>query len=251
MRNKLGIFVICLFCQFTIGQTNSRKSLHGQVVNKSLAIESGYVMNINANIRTFIGPNGLFDIMARPKDTLLFTGLVFQSKKVVLTEKDCAEALFSVPLDLVNIELKEVLVHKELKVKSLQGGSQGIVDTQFEDDKQSTAKNTAMYSDQTIKYGMDFVRIFKDVKKLLRKDEEIKEEVISDIAFVEYAKDNFTPDFYNKTLNLKQDEIELFLMYCSNDPESKRYLEPEEKFQLMDFMINKNKEFKKATVIQK
>ena len=88
MKNKFGIAIVCLFCQFVIGQTNSRKPLHGQVINKSLAIESGNVMNINANTRTFIGPNGLFDIMARPKDTLLFTGLAFPSKKIVLTEKD-------------------------------------------------------------------------------------------------------------------------------------------------------------------
>lgn len=251
MKNKFGIVIVCLFCQFVIGQTNSRKPLHGQVINKSLAIESGNVMNINANTRTFIGPNGLFDIMARPKDTLLFTGLAFQSKKIVLTEKDCAERLFSVPLDLVNIELKEVLVHKELKVKSLQGGSQGIVDLQFEDDKQSTAKNTVMYSDQTIKYGTDFVRIFKDVKKLLRRDVEVEDEVISDIAFVEYAKDNFTPDFYTKTLGLKKDEIELFLMYCSNDLESKQHLKEDQKFELMDFMINKNKDFKKVELSKK
>ena len=251
MKNKLGIFIVCLFCQFVLGQTNSRKSLHGQVVNSSLPIETGNVMNINANIRTFIGPNGLFDIMARPKDTLLFTGMAFQSKKVVLTEKDCAEVLFTVRLDLVNIELKEVLVHKELKVKSLQGGSQGIVDMQFEDDKLSSPTNTAMYSDQTIKYGTDFVRIFKDVKKLFRKDESVEEEVISDIAFVAYSKDNFTPDFFTKTLGLKDDEIDLFLMYCSNDAESKKHLEPEEKFELMDFMINKNKEFKKIEMKQK
>ena len=250
MKNSLKILVVCLFCQIALGQ-NSRKPLHGQVINKSQTIESGYVMNVNANVRTFIGLNGLFDIMARPKDTLLFTGVAFQSKKVVLTEKDCAEVLFTVPLDLVNIELKEVLVHKELKVKSLQGGSQGIVDLQFEDDKQSTAKNTAMYSDQTIKYGTDFVRIFKDVKKLLRKDEDVKEDVISDIAFVEYAKDNFAPDFYTKTLGLKEDEVELFLMYCSNDAESKKHLKPEEKFELMDFMINKNKEFKKVELHKK
>ena len=251
MKDKFGILILCLFFQFVIGQTNSRKPLHGQVVNKSLAIESGNVMNINANIRTFIGPNGLFDIMARPKDTLLFTGLAFQSKKIVLTEKDCAEKLFSVTLDLMNIELKEVLVHKELKVKSLQGGSQGIVDMQFEDDKLSSPKNTVMYSDQTIKYGTDFVRIFKDIKKLLRKDEEIKEEEISDIAFVEYAKDNFTPDFYTKTLGLKQDEVDLFLMYCSNDAESKRHLQEDQKFELMDFMINKNKDFKKVELTKK
>ncbi|MFB9110451.1 MULTISPECIES: hypothetical protein [Flavobacterium] len=251
MKNKLGIFVVCLFCQFITGQTNSRKPLHGQVINSSIPIETGNVMNINANKRTFIGPQGLFDIMARPKDTLLFTGMSFQSKKIVLTEKDCAEVLFSVPLDLVNVELKEVLVHKELKVKSLQGGSQGIVDTQFEDDSQSTPENKAMYSDQTIKYGTDFVRIFKDLKKLLSKDKEVQEEVITDIAFVAYAKDNFTKDFYTKTLGLKEDEIDLFLMYCSNDSESKRHLKEDQKFELMDFMINKNKDFKKAEVNKK
>jgi hypothetical protein len=250
MKNKLGILVVCLFCQIAIGQNDSRKSLHGQVVNSSLPIESGYVMNVNGKTRTFIGAGGLFDIMARPKDTLLFTGMAFQSKKIVLTEKDCAAVLFSVPLDLVNNQLKEVVVHKELKVKSLSGGSQGIVDMQFEDDKQSTAKNTVMYSDQTIKYGTDFVRIFKDVKKLLKKNDEVKEETITDIAFVEYAKANFKPDFFNKTLGLKEDEVELFLMYCSNDPESKKHLKPEEKFELLDFMITKNEEFKKVNVAE-
>ncbi|HEY1192672.1 hypothetical protein [Flavobacterium sp.] len=251
MKNKLGVLVVCLFCQVILGQNGSRKPLHGQVINDFLAIESGYVMNVNANVRTFIGSGGLFDIMARPKDTLLFSGIAFQSKKIVLTEKDCAEILFKTKLDLVNNELKEVVVHKELKVKSLGGGSQGIVDMQFEDDKQSTAKNNAMLSDQTIKYGMDFVRIFKDVKKLLSKKEDIKEEEVTDIAFVEYAKDNFTKDFYTKTLNLKEDEIELFLMYCSNDPHSKQMVDPDQKFQLIDFMINKNKEFKKVAAAKK
>ncbi|MEN2488072.1 hypothetical protein AAYQ05_09770 [Flavobacterium sp. B11] len=251
MKNKLGVLVVCLFCQFVVGQNGFRKPLHGQVINDFLAIESGYVMNINANTRTFIGSGGLFDIVAQPKDTLLFSGLTFQSKKVVLTEKDCDEVLLKVKLDLVNNQLKEVVVHKELKVKALQGGSQKYVDMQFEDDNQSVAKNNAMLSDQTIKYGTDFVRIFKDVKKLLSKKDEVREEEITDIAFVEYAKDNFTKDFYSKTLNLKDDEVELFLMYCSNDPHSKEMVDPDQKFQLMDFMINKNKEFKKAEANQK
>ncbi|WP_428230020.1 hypothetical protein [Flavobacterium sp.] len=251
MKNKLGILVVCLFCQIALGQNNSRKPLHGQAVNNTLAIESGYVLNISANVRTFIGTNGLFDIMAKPKDTLVFTGLAFQSKKIVLTEKDCAEVLFAVSLNLVSNELKEVLVHKDLKVKSVvSGDSQKYVDMQFEDDKQSTAKNIAMYSDQTIKYGTDFVRIFKDVKKLLSKNDEVKEETISDLAFIEYSRANFKPDFFTGTLGLKEDEIELFLMYCSNDPESKKHLDPDQKFELIDFLINKNKEFKKVKASQ-
>jgi hypothetical protein len=249
MKNKLGVFVVCLFCQIMFGQNGSRKSLHGQVTNKSLAIESGYVMNINAKSRTFIGPGGLFDILAQPKDTLVFTGLAFQSKKIVLTEKDCEQILFSVPLDLVSNELKEVVVRKDLKVQSLDKNTQKYVDMQFEDDKLSTAKNTVMYSDQTIKYGMDFVRIFKDVKKLLSKND-VKEEEITDIAFVEYSKANFKPDFFTKTLGLKKDEVDLFLMFCSNDPESKRHLNEDQKFELIDFLINKNAEFKKVNASQ-
>ncbi|MWB95272.1 hypothetical protein GON26_12955 [Flavobacterium sp. GA093] len=251
MKNKIGIVVLCMFCQFVMGQTFSRKPLHGQVVNDSVALESGYVLNVNTHTRTFISPSGLFDILARPKDTLLFSSSAFLSKKIVLTEKNCAEFLFLVQLDLVNNQLKEVIVGKELKVKAFQANSQRIVDTQFEDDKQSTAKNIAMMSDQTIKYGMDFVRIFKDVKKLLRKKDEVKEEEITDVAFIEYAKLNFTSDFYNKTLNLKPDEIELFLLYCSNDAESKKYLKPDDQFLLMDFLIKKNQEFKKVTIAEK
>lgn len=246
MKNKLGIFVVCLFCQFMSGQNNFRKPLHGQVTNKSLSIESGYVMNINAKSRTFIGPGGLFDILAQPKDTLVFTGLAFQSKKIVLTEKDCSQILFAVPLELISNELKEVVVRKDLKVKSLDSNTQQYVDKLYEDDKQSTAKNTVMYSDQTIKYGMDFVRIFKDLKKALSKNEEVKEEEISDIAFVEYSKANFKPDFFTKTLGLQKDEVDLFLMYCSNDPESKRHVGEDQKFELIDFLINKNAEFKKV-----
>ena len=106
-----------------------------------------------------------------------------------------------------------------------------------------------MSSDQTIKYGFHFVRIFKDVKKLLSKND-VKEEEITDIALVEYSKANFKTDFFNKTLGLKKDEVDLFLMFCSNDPESKRHLNEDQKFELIDFLINKNAEFKKVNASQ-
>jgi hypothetical protein len=247
MKNNI-ILLLLFLCQFATAQTNQRKTLHGQVVNTNIVIEGGYVMNINAKVKTAIGVKGLFDILARPKDTLLITGASFQSKKLVVTEKDMAQEVFTIPLDLVDVELKEVLIQKQLKVNALQGGSQRFVDMQFEDDQQSTAKNTVMYSDQTIKYGTDFVRIFKDIKKLLNNKQEIKEEEITDIAFVAYSKDNFTKEFFTSTLGLNEGEIDLFLMYCSNDVNSKRYLKSDQKFQLMDFMVNKNKDFKNVAL---
>jgi hypothetical protein len=210
-------------------------------------------MNLNANIRTFISANGLFDIMAKPKDTLLITSAAFQSKKIVLTEKNCADRLFLVQMDLINNQLKEVVVQKELKVKAFKKDSQSIVDTQYFDDEKSSPKNRFVYNG-TIENGVDFVRIFKDARKLLKKkngDDAIPEQEISDVAFTMYAKANFTPDFYTDTLKLKADEVDMFLLYCSVDPESKKHVKQEEKFELMDFLVTKSIEFKKANVTQK
>ena len=254
MKNKLGILFACLICQVVIGQSNSRKPLHGQVVNDSITLESGYVMNLNANVRTFISPSGLFDIMAKPKDTLLITSAAFQSKKIVLTEKNCADRLFLVQMDLVNNQLKEVVVQKNLKVKAFdKTSSQAIVDTQYFDDEKSSPKNRFVYNG-TIENGVDFVRIFKDAKKALKKkkgEDVVPEKEISDVAFTIYAKANFTPDFYTDTLKLKADEVDMFLLYCSVDPESKLHVKQEEKFELMDFLITKSQEFKKANVTEK
>ena len=251
MKTKIALVISVLFFQVCFAQNGSRKPLHGQVVNDSMTLESGYVLNINSQTRTFISANGLFDIMAQPKDTLLFSSLAFQSKKIVLTEKNCQERLFLVQMDLLNNELKEVVVSNGLKVNSLGGGSQRMVDRKFFDDEKSSPKNRLMPADGTIENGMDFVRIFKDLKKILRKKEEVKEDFVSDVAFSEYVKVNFSPSFFSKDLSLKEDEIALFLLYCSNDVDSKKYLKPEERFMLMDFLISKNKEFKRIATFEK
>jgi len=251
MKTKLSIIILGLFFQISFSQNEIRKPLHGQVISDSLSLESGYVLNVSSQTRTFISANGLFDILAKPKDTLLFSSLAFLSKKIVLTEKNCQERLFIVQMDVVNNELKEVLVSNGIKINALAGGSQKMVDRKFFDDQKSSPKNRLMPADGTIENGMDFVRIFKELKKILRKKEEVKEEFITDVAFSQYVKMNFSPSFFSQDLKINDDEVELFLLYCSNDLDSKKYLKPEDQFLLMDFLITKNKEFKRITTFEK
>lgn len=251
MKTKLSIIILGLFFQISFSQNEIRKPLHGQVISDSLSLESGYVLNVSSQTRTFISANGLFDILAKPKDTLLFSSLAFLSKKIVLTEKNCQERLFIVQMDVVNNELKEVLVSNGIKISALAGGSQKMVDRKFFDDQKSSPKNRLMPADGTIENGMDFVRIFKELKKILRKKEEVKEEFITDVAFSQYVKMNFSPSFFSQDLKINDDEVELFLLYCSNDLDSKKYLKPEDQFLLMDFLITKNKEFKRITTFEK
>ncbi|MBK0370355.1 hypothetical protein [Flavobacterium agrisoli] len=249
MKTKFFILsVFLVFLQMGFAQTNNRQILHGKVQNDSLTIDNGYVLNINAQTRTTIDKDGLFDIMAKPKDTLLFSGMVFQSKKVILKAVDFQVKIVVITLELANNQLREVVVSKQFKDESLTGNNQRIIDGQYAADLQTTAENQVMPSNQTIKYGMDFVRIFKEVKKVIKPQSENSEKYIEDVAFSEYAQANFSPSFYKNDLQLKEDEIDLFLMYCANDKESRKYLEPDQKFELMDFLINKNKEFKRITL---
>jgi hypothetical protein len=44
---------------------------------------------------------------------------------------------------------------------------------------------------------------------------------------------------------LKNDEIGLFLNFCESDIKLKELLKPDKEIELIDFLIEKNKEFKK------
>ena len=92
---------------------------------------------------------------------------------------------------------------------------------------------------------MDFVRIGKDIIKLFTtKDENIKSKKPK-IEFKEYINANFDTAFFTKTLNLKPEEIFLFLEFCEADSKAKTIVDSNNKMMSMEFLIKKNKAFQK------
>ena len=77
------------------------------------------------------------------------------------------------------------------------------------------------------------------------------------MAFIFYGDLNdtafkcVTADFFTETLKLEESEIGLFLVFCENDAKAKSFLESENKFQLIDFLITKNEEFKRIATFVK
>ena len=98
MRIKLTLLLICLLNQFLWSQTLNSKPLQGQVVTDSIAVDFGYVINLNSNIKSNIEAKGFFKIPAQEKDTLLFLGLSFESKKIILTAKDFTFPILKIKL---------------------------------------------------------------------------------------------------------------------------------------------------------
>ena len=251
MKTKIKIMCFLFFCQLSFGQNETRKSLHGQFVNESALVDNGYVFNLNSKTRTFIGNQGFFDILAKAKDTLLVSSPFFKSKKIVLQEKDFLKTLFVINLEAQTTLLKEVIVKGKMDIKPAIGNSQSIVDTQFTDDAKSSPINRTMPSDGTIENGMDFVRIFKMVSKVFKKDSDEKAGLNAQADFSDTVSKGLDRYFFTNTLKLKTEEISLFLDYCESDPKSKNLLKEEDEFLLIDFLITKNEEFKRITTLQK
>ena len=250
MKNKIGIICLIFFTQFIFAQNENRQSLHGQFINEFALVDNGYVFNLNSKTRTFISDQGFFDILARAKDTLLVSSASFKSKKIILQDKDFAKPLFVVNLESQTTLLNEVLVKGKTEIKPAIPSSQGIVDMKFTDDVKSSPKNRSMLSDGSIENGMDFVRMYKMVSKLFKKEAE-KAVANSNVRFSEAVSKGIDSYFFTNTLKLKSNEVGLFLDYCENDPKSKTLLQEKDEFMLIDFLITKNEEFKRFTTFEK
>jgi hypothetical protein len=65
------------------------------------------------------------------------------------------------------------------------------------------------------------------------------------LEFKQIIEEKIDQSFFIKALELKPEQIALFLEFCDADTKSKTVLEDNNILSIMDFMILKNKEFKK------
>ncbi len=247
MKRKISVVVLFLLSQICFAQIGIRKSVRGQVVNDSVNVENVVVFNVNSKTGTVTGSQGFFKIDVKNNDTLIFSGLQFKSKKIVYS--DIKNSL-KIKLEAFAYQLSEVIVSKSESVKAIQG-SQEIVDQQYFDDEKSSPQNRTMMQTGGIENPMDFARMYKDVLRIIKKDTFKNTKEIIKTDFTEVAMRKIPYTFFNSTLQLRDDEIKLFLVFCENDDKVQKVLKSKSEFEIMDFLINKNIEFKKITNFDK
>lgn len=239
-------------CQFCFSQMLTRKTLHGKIVNESSSIESGLVFNINSHSGDLVDNKGLFSILAKVNDTLLVTSLGYKSEKIVIKQTDFSSSFFTIKLHAVANELLSVVVYAKHVPHTEFGSTQKIVDTQYYDDAQSSPNNiTMMPSGTGDPNAMDVIRVYNKIFKHLFKSNPEKSDFVSDVTFTSVAMHSVSYSFFTDKLKIKDDQIGLFLLYCENDPKSKTLLDPNQQFEIMDFLINKYDAYKHIASVEK
>jgi hypothetical protein len=248
MRIKIAVLLMCLTLQFCFGQAAGRKMIHAQVLNDSLQVNSGYVFNATAEMKTNIGVQGYFDLLVKESDTLLISSLAFKSIKLVVTAEDLKKTLLIVKLEVFTNQLKEVVVPKT-RVPYLVS-KQEIIDKPYFDDAQSTAKNSTTPV-LGIENGFNFIKVGRMIGDVFAKRKDSKEKLNYYENFQEAVFKTVSRKFLTKSLQLKEDEIGLFLLFCENDVKVKPFLAAENEFRLIDFLITKNEDYKRIAIFVK
>lgn len=240
MKHILLLFILLI--STTLMHSQTAKKLNGTVQSSDFVLPGIEVVNLVSKITTKTNENGGFSILAKEGESLMFISKDYEYKKINLKESDFLNTNFIIQLVEKPEELDEVVISNKIQALKIPN-MKALLDTKFPDDKYSQKKNPLM-NDGSIENGADFIKIARLIlSAFVKKKEKIKE--VPAIKFKTLVTSNLDKDFFYKTLQLKPEEVNLFIDYCDADPKSKEVLTNSNPLKIMDFLFLKNNEFNK------
>ena len=123
MNQSLIAFFV-LFTAVSFGQSNNPIELKGQVSAYVSNLEGIYVINLQSEQSVLTNENGDFSIKANVGDVLVFSGMQFKRKEVLLCAEDFENKNFKVDLVATVNHLNEVVIRN---YNSINAVSLGII----------------------------------------------------------------------------------------------------------------------------
>ena len=244
MKIKLFLVLIFFICQSNFSQT--KKRLVGKVVHKNLFVVAD-IINPDSKEMRATDEKGEFSLVVKADDVLVFIADNYEYYRIKLTQEDINKNNLIISLIKKPIALKEVVIKENKSITPLTKNTQKYVDGQYFPDRYTSPKNRLVY-DGSIENGMDFVRMGKEIIKLFKKKKGYDKKKVKEIDFKEFSTSTFSESFFTQTLELKEEEVYLFLEFCTADPKSKQIVDEKNIMGVMDFYITKNQEYKKASL---
>lgn len=244
MITKLLSILVLFTSQFGFSQT-----IKGKIVFNNYAIPKVDVINSNSKILTVSDAKGNFSIVAKMNDTLIFIAKNYELKKVTVNPLIINDKDLKIELVLKAEELKEVVISK-IGLKTTWLTKEEIEQIKLNSSRPKQGLKIIDYKESPMLFGVDFIRIGKQINKLFKKEESIKTESVK-ANFKDFTKANCDQNYFINTLKLKPEEIELFLDFCDADSKSKTIANSKNVLSTMDFLLEKSIAFRKQIVLEK
>ena len=249
MKVKLFTVLFLIVCQFSFSQT--AKLLKGVVSYDGFLLQDVDVINKTSEETAKTNEKGEFVINAKANDSLLFYRKNFYLKRLKVYKAQFEQNNLSVFMLVKAEELDEVVVERveSMSLKGSKGYEQSKLD-EYATEKFDNREGHQVMRNGTFVNGLNFVSIFKKISGLFAKEKEPAKKFSPEIEFATVVKNTCDQKFFIETLKLKPEEINLFLQFCDTDTKSKSLIKSYNVLSMMDFLTEKNKEFKKLSTLK-
>jgi hypothetical protein len=243
MKKLFLLFSALFFVCAGFSQTTDRRPLRGQVIYRSVPVPNENVINTTTEKATITNDKGEFLISVKEGDELVFTAINYQIEILKVTTEILIRNRLVIEVNEKVTELDEVTVSPENQKKFLQLQNEEFKQYSYETDASAEVQNIAL--DPTVRGmqdGLNFVNIFKALFLSGNKD---GADTRTQLKVSEVLRQVYNDDFFVKDLQLPQDKIDAFLLYCDSKLPAQSLLRKDNEFQLIDFLVNQSKEFRK------
>lgn len=206
--NNILLILFLLIAQISFGQTSAAKEILGQVFEQSSFVEGVNIINNNNQITAATDENGMFSIVAKEGDVLVFSSVNMEPLKRRITAEDLASSAIKIIMTAKQIELKEVVVNDNAGITAENLGivPHGQKTYTPAERKLYTAKSTSI--DKIINGISGRTAMLKKEVKVEKKEMLFRK--------LEYL---FDDNYYTERLRISLEDIKGFQLYCVEDSE--------------------------------
>jgi hypothetical protein len=228
----LRVIFLFLFFVPTFVQSQSLTLLKGKITSQIKELNDVYVSNLRSETNTVTDTNGNFSMFVKVGDTIQFSGLQVDTKKIVIDENDNAKKLYVLNLQAKVIPLKEVEIKLYPNINAVSLGILQKPAKKYTPAERKLKTASALYPTADVglmmggSIGLDpIINAISGRTAMLKKELQIEKK-----EFLLQKIDNmFKEEYFTENLKIPKDYVRGFCYYAVEDPK------------LIEALLSKNK----------
>jgi hypothetical protein len=206
--NKIVLILILILTQVSFGQNTASKEILGQIFEQSTSVEGVNIINNTTQIATISDVNGMFSIVVKEGDVLVFSAVNLEGVRYRITADDLILNSLKIKMAAKEVELKEVIVNENANITA---ENLGIIP--YGQKKYTPAERKVYTATST---SVDKVLNMISGRTTMLKKEVNVEKKEALFRKIEYL---FEENYYTDRLKIPVADIKGFQLYCVDDAE--------------------------------
>jgi hypothetical protein len=206
--NKIIYIALLLFVQLGFTQNKTSKEIFGQIFEQSTSVDAVNIINNATQVTAVSDANGLFSIVVKEGDVLVFSAVNLEGYKKRITAEDMNSGSLQIKMTAKEVELKEVVVNENANITA---ENLGIIPY---GQKKYTAAERKVYTATSTSVDKLLNKISGRTAMLKKEINVEKKEML--FRKMEYL---FDENYYTDRLRIPVADIKGFQLYCVDDAE--------------------------------